>query len=257
MSSFFRTLSKVLRIGKARYIVGHDLAGNTYLELPSLTGSTDPRHTRRMIQWKENKYAGDYDQRSLPVQWTMWLRHTRREAPSIQELELDLQRQQITQHNARILAIKDDEWRQQQQQARMLEHQDAKARAQQQISSSSSPGGVPTSTVQDSQAEAEKESRVAQETKSDSQIFSQERIPDNDVWAASRARLAEKGQLPAQQQQQQQSATPVRDQLELAQQRRAAKRASLNQQDSELERARREMSKSPLDAFVPAPKPRS
>lgn len=44
----------------------------------------DPRHTRRTIVWKEKKDFSEYDQSSLPVQWKMWLRHTRRSPPTIQ-----------------------------------------------------------------------------------------------------------------------------------------------------------------------------
>ncbi len=39
MSSFMRTLSRVLRIGNARYIAGKDLQNNIYYELPSHAGS--------------------------------------------------------------------------------------------------------------------------------------------------------------------------------------------------------------------------
>ena len=48
VSSWWRTLSRVLRIGNARYIVGHDLEQNTYMELPSLHG--DPKRTRRYVK---------------------------------------------------------------------------------------------------------------------------------------------------------------------------------------------------------------
>ncbi len=37
--SLLQSIARTLRIGKARYIVGHDLTGNAYLELPSLSGS--------------------------------------------------------------------------------------------------------------------------------------------------------------------------------------------------------------------------
>jgi len=42
--SWWRTLSRVLRIGYARYIVGEDLQRNVYYELPAGPGS---RLTRR------------------------------------------------------------------------------------------------------------------------------------------------------------------------------------------------------------------
>ncbi|EPQ29541.1 uncharacterized protein PFL1_02760 [Pseudozyma flocculosa PF-1] len=266
MASIFQKAARLLNIGKARHIVGYDLAGNAYLELPSLHGSTDPRHTRRMIQWKEKMHHGEYDQRSLPVQWTMWLRHTRRDPPSIHELEQDRARIEMVQHNARVLAIRDQEERQRLQQLRLEEHNLAKQRAQQQklVASRSAAGAVPTSTVQDVQAEAERQRRVAyEESDPDPQTlhprgtaegsdaaFRQERVPDNDVWAASRARLAQQGHAPAPPEQE--LSSPILD----AVQRRKAKRAEFESEESERERARREMSKSPLEAFVPVAKPR-
>ncbi|CDU26179.1 related to Mimitin, mitochondrial precursor [Sporisorium scitamineum] len=253
----FQNLAKALRIGKAKYIKGHDLAGNAYLELPSLSGSLDPRHTRRSIQWKEKRELGDYDQRSIPVQWVMWLRHTRREAPTLKELEQDRQRILLTQANAARLALEDKERREREQQARLEEHNTAKQRAQKLIQSASGVNSVPTSTVVDQGVEEQAETRVKSEDVGEEGRLQQERIPDEDVWAASRARLAAKGQLSpdatistdAQQ-------GPVSAALQQAMERRAARRAERNDEDAERERARREMSKSPLDAFVPMPKAR-
>lgn len=80
MTTLFRSLTRVLRIGKEKYLVGHDLNNNAYYELPSRSGSngkckpplinvtqlspslliiflyssgSDPRHTRRTIFWRE------------------------------------------------------------------------------------------------------------------------------------------------------------------------------------------------------------
>lgn len=223
MSGFFRKAAKLLRIGKAKYIVGEDLMGNSYLELPSLSGSTDVRHTRRSIMWREKRELGDYDQRSIPVQWTMWLRHTRRDAPSLEELERDRQRILSTQSNAARLAVEDSERKQREQEARLEEHTAAQQRAQAQLPSATAP-----------------------------QTDSNTRTADKNVWAASRARLADKGQLPPSEQVGQSADASV-DKAIL---RRAARRAELESQDAETQRARQEMSKSPLDAFVPMPKPR-
>lgn len=48
--SIWKTLSRVFRIGHARFMVGKDLADNTYYEFPSPSGSLDPRHTRRYVR---------------------------------------------------------------------------------------------------------------------------------------------------------------------------------------------------------------
>ncbi|SPO24315.1 related to Mimitin, mitochondrial precursor [Ustilago trichophora] len=251
--SLFQKLAKALRIGNARYIVGHDLAGNSYLELPSLSGSLDPRHTRRSIQWKEKKELGDYDQRSIPVQWVMWLRHTRREAPSIEELVRDRERILTTQANAARLALEDKQRREREQQARLQEHNEARERAQMLIETKKE--GVLTSTVVDQAVELEASQRVANEGTDGDGALLQERVPDDDVWAASRARLVAKGQLNPTSTEQQQGGE-VSASLQQAMERRAARRAGKNEQEQERERARREMTKSPLDAFVPMPKAR-
>lgn len=250
--SLLQSIARTLRIGKARYIVGHDLVGNAYLELPSLSGSLDPRHTRRSIQWKEKREMGDYDQRSIPVQWVMWLRHTRRDPPSIEELARDRQRILTTQANAARLALEDQQRRHNEQQARLEEHESAKQRAQTLLHSNSA---MPTATVLDAEVEQQAASRIVSEQpppqRSD-QPLQQERRPDDDVWAASRARLAAKGQLDPDTQSEPQPSADLQD----AMNRRAARRAERTNDDAERERARREMSKSPLDAFVPMPKSR-
>ncbi|KAJ9479548.1 NADH dehydrogenase [ubiquinone] 1 alpha subcomplex subunit [Pseudozyma hubeiensis] len=246
-------IAKTLRIGNAKYIVGADLNGNSYLELPSLSGSLDPRHTRRSIQWAEKRELGDYDQRSIPVQWVMWLRHTRREAPTIEELVKDRERILLTQANAAKLALEDQQRREREQQARLDEHEGAKLRAQQKLVESTS-GRVPTTTVVDEGVEEQAGERVRQEARGEGGRLEQERSPDEDVWAASRARLAAKGQLDPTTEQNQEADVP--ESLQQAMDRRAARRAGRNDEDAERERARREMSKSPLDAFVPMPKAR-
>lgn len=255
--SILQKVARALRIGKAKYIVGHDLAGNAYLELPSLSGSLDPRHTRRSIQWKEKKELGDYDQRSIPVQWVMWLRHTRREAPTIQELVRDHERILTTQANAHKLALQDKESREREQQARLEQHAEAKQRAQKLIQTTSTAmgrgGTVPTSTVLDQGVQQQAQERVKQEDVGKGARLEQERKPDEDVWAASRARLAAKGQLPGESEQGKGQAE-VSASLQQAMDTRAARRAEKSQQEAESERARREMSKSPLDAFVPMPR---
>ncbi|CEH18701.1 NADH:UBIQUINONE OXIDOREDUCTASE SUBUNIT-17.2 [Ceraceosorus bombacis] len=88
MSHFFRTLAKALPLpgglGRWRYLVGKDLADNSYYEFPSADGNKDPRFTRRVVKYKEHMDIDLYDRSELPLQWMMWLRHTRRSAPSIQ-----------------------------------------------------------------------------------------------------------------------------------------------------------------------------
>jgi NADH dehydrogenase [ubiquinone] 1 alpha subcomplex assembly factor 2 len=85
--SFLSRVAKAFRFGKNRYFIGKDLDSNFYYEYPSLDGSLDPRKTRRVIKYRVHKELGEHDQNALPVQWLMWLRHTRKSAPSIEVRE--------------------------------------------------------------------------------------------------------------------------------------------------------------------------
>jgi NADH dehydrogenase [ubiquinone] 1 alpha subcomplex assembly factor 2 len=88
MTSFLTRLAKTFRFGRAQYFVGKDLDSNKYYEYPSLDGSTDPRRTRRVIDYHIFKELGEHDQNKLATQWLMWLRHTRKSAPSIEVSDL-------------------------------------------------------------------------------------------------------------------------------------------------------------------------
>lgn len=82
--SIFGRVARALGLGRARYYIGKDLDQNKYYEYPALDGSTDPRRTRRLIRYRVHKELGEHDQASLPAQWIMWLRHTRRSAPTVE-----------------------------------------------------------------------------------------------------------------------------------------------------------------------------
>ncbi|KAE8234259.1 hypothetical protein CF326_g696 [Tilletia indica] len=107
----FKAISSIFRLGKSRYFVGYDLNGNSFYELPSRSGSTDPRHTRRSIDWKEKKAPSEYDQSSIPAQWVAWLRHTRRQPPTLEELQQDAERITRVRANAKLIEARDAAWR--------------------------------------------------------------------------------------------------------------------------------------------------
>ena len=65
VSEVWRTLSRIFRIGRARFIVGYDLNKNVYYELPSLYG--DPKRTRRLIQWNKAIASVSYTHLTLPT----------------------------------------------------------------------------------------------------------------------------------------------------------------------------------------------
>ncbi|WFC98022.1 hypothetical protein MYAM1_000743 [Malassezia yamatoensis] len=111
--------------GRARYLVGKDLADNAYYEFPSASGSTDPRHTRRVIKWKVSKHQSEYNPKDVPIQWDAWMRHTRQQPPSIQDLVDDLERQRIVLHNARVLQSREEAAQFQMEAERQQEHRQA------------------------------------------------------------------------------------------------------------------------------------
>ncbi|EGG05652.1 uncharacterized protein MELLADRAFT_107481 [Melampsora larici-populina 98AG31] len=94
MANLFRSLQRYLGVGKEKYFVGHDLAGNRYYQQPSPVGG--PSRPKRRVEFKA---IGDdhtlYHPNRLPPQWAAWLSFTRSVEPTIQELEADYLRQQI------------------------------------------------------------------------------------------------------------------------------------------------------------------
>lgn len=124
VSEVWRTLSRIFRIGRARFIVGYDLNKNVYYELPSLHG--DPKRTRRLIQWnKAIAYPSDFNPKDIPIQWDAWMRHTRKYPPTIEELVRDRERQMIVQHNARVLEMRYEAERAQLESERESDHAEA------------------------------------------------------------------------------------------------------------------------------------
>ncbi|SAM03979.1 hypothetical protein [Absidia glauca] len=96
---------------KKNVLVGTDLDGNEYWEMPSPLGG----RYKRWVQMKEHDDYAVFNQNQLPVQWQAWLRHTRFEAPSIPELVQEQRRRMIIQERAKKL---DQEWEQRKLQKR-------------------------------------------------------------------------------------------------------------------------------------------
>ncbi|CAG8553584.1 843_t:CDS:2, partial [Scutellospora calospora] len=110
MSSANSYVSRLLKIWKQarlpwrqRVFVGSDLFGNEYYE------SRQPINGRkkRMVEPKEKKSLSEYDSDSLPVQWQSWLRHTRFEPPTIEEIVMANKRRELIIQRAKTL---DKDW---------------------------------------------------------------------------------------------------------------------------------------------------
>lgn len=76
-------------------------------------------HIYSVVKWKGWRRPSDYNPDRIPIQWDAWLRHTRRQEPSLevrallqgrcthtQELAQDLERIRMVQHNANVLEMR-------------------------------------------------------------------------------------------------------------------------------------------------------
>ena len=76
----------------AKRFKGYDLDGNMYFE----TASKGPR-PKRTVSYNDpqNNHHITYNPDTKPTQWQAWMRHTRQDPPTLEELEEDLKRLQI------------------------------------------------------------------------------------------------------------------------------------------------------------------
>ncbi|KAI8916106.1 hypothetical protein EDD86DRAFT_174618, partial [Gorgonomyces haynaldii] len=76
---------KMLRLPwRSTQFRGRDLEGNMYFETPR-----PGMRPRRHIEYLDGNPYNEYHPNSIPVQWMAWLRHTREDAPPLDELQLD------------------------------------------------------------------------------------------------------------------------------------------------------------------------
>ncbi|KAI8060919.1 hypothetical protein BC940DRAFT_245822 [Gongronella butleri] len=105
--SLFQQLKHTYKVNrypwKKHVLVGTDLDGNEYWEMPNPLGGRD----KRWVQMKDHDDYAVFHQNLLPVQWQAWLRHTRPVAPTIPELVREAQRRALIQQRAKQL---DQEW---------------------------------------------------------------------------------------------------------------------------------------------------
>ncbi|PLW07223.1 hypothetical protein PCANC_15228 [Puccinia coronata f. sp. avenae] len=102
----FQRLQRALGVGKERFFVGNDLAGNSYYEkhLPN-TAESRPR---RFVNFQSNHNDPTmYRTHHLSPQWSAWLSFTRKYPPSIEELQADQLRLSHLRENVRRLELQD------------------------------------------------------------------------------------------------------------------------------------------------------
>ncbi|KAK9436157.1 hypothetical protein VB005_10964 [Metarhizium brunneum] len=93
---------KALRLPwRKRFFIGYDLQGNTYWEFrlakPSPGTSPSDSRWRRIVHYPRSTH---YSQVKVSPLWHQWLRHTRRDPPSLEEQAGDLVRQERMKHLA-------------------------------------------------------------------------------------------------------------------------------------------------------------
>ncbi|BGP16169.1 hypothetical protein JCM10213_006104 [Rhodosporidiobolus nylandii] len=97
--SLLRSAARRLGLGKYRYWQGTDLQGNNFFERPHVDYPDEWRKNKRYVEYREARPLSDYDFKSIPVQWSAWLRRTRRDPPTLEELQKDYARQVRLQEN--------------------------------------------------------------------------------------------------------------------------------------------------------------
>ncbi|KAJ6189628.1 NADH:ubiquinone oxidoreductase 17.2kDa subunit [Penicillium mononematosum] len=83
------------------FLVGEDLAGNTYWEFKDVMNAA---RFRRIVRYDPKTHFSDVQ---VTPQWHQWLRHVRQHPPSIQEQQQDLVRQAQIKQLARLA---DERW---------------------------------------------------------------------------------------------------------------------------------------------------
>ncbi|KAJ2018486.1 hypothetical protein GGI14_002258 [Coemansia sp. S680] len=112
---------KALRLPWRRDVLaGVDLDGNLYFERSVRSAQRTRRHvvykkninvadaqrTRRHVVYKKNINVAEYNDQLIPIQWQAWMRHTRSQPPTIQELLHDVERRRRLAENVHRLATK-------------------------------------------------------------------------------------------------------------------------------------------------------
>ncbi|KAJ2897194.1 hypothetical protein IWW38_001801 [Coemansia aciculifera] len=96
---------KALRLPWRRDVLaGADLDGNLYFERSPQAGA---QRTRRHVIYKRNIDVAEYNDQIIPIQWQAWMRHTRSQPPTIQELLRDVERRRRMAENVHQLTAKD------------------------------------------------------------------------------------------------------------------------------------------------------
>ncbi|KAG9068191.1 hypothetical protein KI688_011786 [Linnemannia hyalina] len=92
---------KAVAPGKGRQLAGKDFEGNLYFEKPDPNGGRYPRRTVELSNPELSE--ANYDDANISVQWQAWLRNTRKEPPTLAEIQRDEARKLLTVARAKVL----------------------------------------------------------------------------------------------------------------------------------------------------------
>ncbi|KAF9192671.1 hypothetical protein BGZ51_005060 [Haplosporangium sp. Z 767] len=123
--SFVRRLAlslKAVAPGGGRRLAGKDLDGNLYFEKPDPNGGRYPRRTVELANPELSE--ANYDDANIAVQWQSWLRNTRKDAPTMAEIQRDEARKQLTVARAKVL---DQAWQDRKAELALEQAQDREA----------------------------------------------------------------------------------------------------------------------------------
>ncbi|KAF9137496.1 hypothetical protein BG015_002698 [Linnemannia schmuckeri] len=92
---------KAVAPGGGRQLAGKDFEGNLYFEKPDPNGGRYPRRTVELANPELSE--ANYDDANISVQWQAWLRNTRKDPPTLAEIQRDEARKLLTVARAKAL----------------------------------------------------------------------------------------------------------------------------------------------------------
>ncbi|KAG0284923.1 hypothetical protein BGZ96_010748 [Linnemannia gamsii] len=92
---------KAVAPGGGRQLAGKDFEGNLYFEKPDPNGGRYPRRTVELANPELSE--ANYDDADISVQWQAWLRNTRKDPPTLAEIQRDEARKLLTVARAKAL----------------------------------------------------------------------------------------------------------------------------------------------------------
>ncbi|KAF9083909.1 hypothetical protein BGX23_011015 [Mortierella sp. AD031] len=92
---------KAVAPGGGRRVAGKDFEGNLYFEKPDPNGGRYPRRTVELANPELSE--ANYDDANISVQWQAWLRNTRKDPPTLAEIQRDEARKLLTVARAKAL----------------------------------------------------------------------------------------------------------------------------------------------------------